>query len=122
MAFRTLTIGRGKRADIRLDDASVSRLHAELTLTAAGRCYLTDRNSTGGTRVLRGGEWTPHRQGWVDPAAKVRFGECEAALADLLCNRDFPSADAGAPPQPLSAAPRRNAETGEIEWPRPMRP
>ena len=121
MAFRTLTIGRGKRADIRLDDASVSRLHAELTLTAAGRCYLTDRNSTGGTRVLRGGEWTPHRQGWVDPAAKVRFGKCEAALADLLHGRGFPPA-AAAEQAPLSAAPRRNAETGEIEWPRPMRP
>ena len=95
MAFRTLTVGRGSRADIRLDDASVSRLHAELTLTAAGRCYLTDRNSTGGTRVLRGGEWTPRRQGYVDPGDRVRFGKCEVVLADLLRGRGFPSAAGG---------------------------
>ncbi len=115
MAFRTLTIGRGSRADIRLDDASVSRLHAELTLTASGRCYLTDRNSTGGTRVLRGGEWTPHRQGYVDPGAGVRFGKCETVLADLLRGRSFPSAAAEQASQPLSVVPRRNAATGEIE-------
>lgn len=120
MAFRTLTVGRGSRADIRLDDASVSRLHAELTLTSAGRCYLTDRNSSGGTRVLRDGEWTPHRQGWVDPSSRVRFGECETVVADLLRGRDFPSA--AAEQAPPSAAPRRNAETGEIELQQRMRP
>ncbi len=109
MAFRTLTVGRGGRADIRLDDASASRLHAELTLTAAGRCYLTDRNAGGGTRVLRGGEWTPHRQGYVEPGERVRFGACETVLADLLRGRSFPSQS------PLSAVPRRNAETGEVE-------
>lgn len=115
MAFRTLTVGRGSRADIRLDDASVSRLHAELTLTADGRCYLTDRNSSGGTRILRGGEWTPCRQGYVDLDAKVRFGKCEAALTDLLCGRSFPSADAEPAAQPISVAPQRNAATGEVD-------
>ena len=121
MAFRTLTVGRGSRADIRLDDASVSRLHAELTLTSAGRCYLTDRNSSGGTRILRDGEWTPHRQGWVDLSCSVRFGECETVVADLLRGRDFPPA-AAAEQAPPSAAPRRNAETGEIELQQRMRP
>lgn len=115
MAFHTLTIGRSKRADIRLEDETVSRLHAELTLTSQGRCYLTDRNSLRGTHVLRNGEWIPLRQGYVDSNARLRLGKCEVALGDLLRGRPFP-ADAAAPPhQAVSSRPRRNADTAEVD-------
>ena len=115
MAFQTLTIGRSRHAGIRLDDASVSRLHAELTLTRGGRCYLTDRNSLRGTRVLHNGQWASHRQGYVDSDAKLRFGKCEVALTDLLKGRSFPDEAPIPSCEPVSVKPRRNAETGEVE-------
>lgn len=115
MTFRTLTIGRSRRADIRLDDASVSRMHAELTVIKGGRCYLTDRNSLGGTGVRRGGRWVSHRQGYVDPDAKLRLGRCEVSLPDLLKGRSFPDRAATPSHEPVSVKPRRNVGTGELE-------
>ena len=115
MAFQTLTIGRSRHAGIRLDDASVSRLHAELTLTRGGRCYLTDRNSLRGTRVLRNGKWASHQQGYVDSDAKLRFGKCEVALPGLLKGRSLPIGTATPAYEPVSVKPRRNADTGEVE-------
>ena len=115
MAFQTLTIGRSRDADIRLDDISVSRMHAELTMTHDGRCYLTDRNSLRGTCVLRNGQWASHRQGYVDSDAKLRFGKCEVALPDLLKGRSFPDGASIPACEPVSVKPRRNVETGEVE-------
>ena len=115
MAFQTLTIGRSRNADIRLDDISVSRMHAELTLTRGGSCYLTDRNSLRGTRVLRNGKWASHKQGYVASDAKLRFGKCEVALTDILKGRSFPDEASIPAYEPVSVKPRRNAETGEVE-------
>ena len=115
MVFCTLTIGRSRRTDVRLDDPSVSRLHAELTMTASGRCYLTDRNSLRGTRVLREGKWVSHRQGYVDSESRLRLGECEVALRDLLKERSFPDGASTPVREPVSVKPRRNVETGEVE-------
>ncbi len=115
MKFQTLTIRRCSHADIQFDDASVGRLHAELTLTGGGRRYLTDRNSTGGARIMRAGEWAPRRQGCVAPDARVRFGQCKAILTDLLRGRSFPSDARGRTPKTVSVMPRRNAATGEVE-------
>ena len=115
MAFYTLTIGRSRRADIRLEDASVSRLHAELTMIQGGRCYLTDRNSLRGTQVLRNGRWASHRQGYVDSDAKLLFGKCEVFLSDLLKGRSFPDGAASPSFLTVSVKPRRNVETGEVE-------
>ena len=47
------TIGRGKEAHIRLDDAGTSRLHARVVFTADGNYLLEDLGSTNGT-FLRG--------------------------------------------------------------------
>ena len=87
MKFQTLIIGRSRRADIRLGDATVSRLHAELTVTASGRYYLTDRASLRGTSVRRDGEWVPHRQGYVGDHERVRFGQFETELSQLFESR-----------------------------------
>ena len=115
MPFQTLTIGRSRRADIRIEDSSVSRLHAELTMVQGGRCFLVDRNSLGGTGVRRDGRWVSHRQGYVDPDAKLRLGKCEVSLPDLLKGRSFPDRAATPSDEPVSVKPRRNVGTGELE-------
>lgn len=115
MAFRTLTIGRSERSDIRLEDTSVSRLHAELTLTAEGRCFLTDRNSLRGITVLRGDQWIPHRQGYVEQDARIRFGKQEVVLRALLPGHPFPSGAEASAYEQVSVKPRRNASSGETE-------
>ena len=84
MGFRTLTIGRSSDCDVRIRDQTVSRLHAELTVTNAGRYYLTDCGSLRGTRVLQGGDWALHHQGYVDLSAKLQFGTFETRLERLL--------------------------------------
>ncbi len=47
---RDLIIGRGEAADLRIDDPSLSRVHASLGLDG-GRVRLTDLASSNGTRV-----------------------------------------------------------------------
>ncbi len=84
MKTRTLTIGRSPDSDIRIRDETVSRRHAELTVTKTGRYYLTDCGSLLGTSVFRGGRWILLRQNYVNPDERLRFGESEAKLAHLL--------------------------------------
>ena len=84
MRSQTLTVGRGPDSDVRIRDETVSRRHAELTLTNSGRYYVTDCGSLRGTSVFRGGEWTPLRQGYVGPDERLRFGKFETRLARLL--------------------------------------
>ncbi len=117
MAFRTLTIGRHPDADVRIDpngSRAVSRTHAEVTL-ADGLYYLIDRNSSYGTHVLGGSGWREHRQGYVDASARVRFGDYETSLADLLGRAKQRSPAVEVPYEPLSIRPRRNPGTGEVE-------
>ena len=65
--FSTYKIGRNSDMDIRIDDPTVSRIHAELVVTANGEYYLTDCDSSGGSYVARNGEWIPIRQDFISP-------------------------------------------------------
>lgn len=89
MGFRTLSIGRRRDADIRLTDTSVSRVHAEVTMSGDGRYFLVDCGSLRGTWSRSDdGKWNRHRQGYVDASSPVRFGRFETRLHDLaLSNR-----------------------------------
>ena len=115
MAFRTLTIGRSRRVDIRLGDGTVSRLHAELTLTGSGRLYLADCGSLRGTWILDGGEWKPRRQGDVDRETELRFGKFRTKLSDLLDRNSIDLPEGRTRTDPISVRPRRDASTGEIK-------
>ena len=117
----TYLVGRDPRCECRVDDPSVSRRHAEVVAAPDGRFYVTDRASTGGTFVLRGGEWTRIRQAWIGPADRIRFGGREMAAADLALR----GGRAAPPPHPVPARdekppvrrPVRDPKTGEIiEW------
>ena len=84
MAFQTLSIGRRRDADIRLTDTSVSRVHAEVTMTGNGKYFLIDCGSLRGTWTRsENGEWGQHRQGYVDASSPVRFGRFETRLDEL---------------------------------------
>lgn len=84
MKSQTLTVGRSAGSDLRIRDETVSRRHAELTVTSSGRYYLTDCGSLRGTSVFRGGEWAALRQGYIGPDERIRFGKFETRLARLL--------------------------------------
>ena len=114
MAFKTFSIGRRRDSDIRLSHETVSRMHAELTLTTEGRCFLTDRNSLRGTWVFRAGDWRPHRQGYVDRQERLRFGKLEVSLRHLLKSGKITVTDELSF-EPVSVRPRLNIETGEVE-------
>lgn len=117
IGIRTYPIGRSAGCAIHLDHQSVSRLHAELTVTEDGRLFVVDRVSTEGTFRLADGRWQPLRQDFVDANDSLRFGESECRAGDLLRRIQAPSADtqqsesAAVPPKgPL----RRDPNTGEV--------
>ncbi len=98
--IKVFLIGRHQDCDLKLDDSSVSRCHAEVVLTADGRYFITDRNSTGGTFVHRGSDsdsdsgWRPVRQAFIDPADRLRLGTYELPASRLESLR-IPNAGGG---------------------------
>ena len=84
MAFQTLSIGRRRDADVQLTDTSVSRVHAEVTMTGDGKYFLIDCGSLRGSWTRsQNGQWAQHRQGYVDASSPLRFGRFEVRLKDL---------------------------------------
>ena len=89
----TYKIGRNSDMDIRIDDITVSRIHAELIMTANGEFYLTDCGSSGGTYVARNGEWIPIRQEFIAPTDAILLGRYQTTAQQLIAmaaqgNRD----------------------------------
>ena len=84
--FFTYRIGRGSIVDIRIDDSTVSRIHAELVVTAKGAYYLTDCGSSGGSYVARNGEWEPITQGFYSSdgcnSTRSVSDDCTATYGD----------------------------------------
>ena len=96
--IRTYVVGRERGCDVRLDDASVSRRHAEIVRLPDGRLHVTDRATTNGTFVRDGSAWRAIRQAFVEPAHSLRFGDCQVVASRLAAS--FPSDD----PPPSGAA------------------
>ena len=127
---RTYVVGRERTCDVRLDDASVSRRHAEVVRVSGGRLFVTDCATTNGTLVLDDRSWRPIRQAIVTPADSLRFGDVEMSVdrLDALCPRDDAPVAARADGEAAAAgsAPReedtldpshglaRDPETGEL--------
>ena len=129
--IRTYVVGRQQDCDLRLDDSTVSRRHAEVILTH-DRYYLTDCNSAGGTYIHEGAGWRQIRQEFVSAGARLRFGHCEitAARFEALRARGVapisgPARGGGSTPAELTAPKsepgpdprrglRRDTITGEI--------
>jgi len=80
------TIGRSG-ADIVLNDPaqSISKLHAELTLSPDGRsAYLVDCGSSNGTFIQRHDTWEQIKQDIVNPTDRIRFGSMVIQAAELM--------------------------------------
>ena len=100
--IRTWIVGREPGCDVVLDDASVSRRHAEVVRLPDGRLHVTDRATTNGTFILRGGDWEKVRQTFLETADQVRFGDCRLTVDRLgaLCLADAGAPAGGSPPRP----------------------
>ena len=83
----TWIVGRGHECDVRVNDTSVSRSHADLMPLSGGRLRVTDRESTNGTFVRDGGAWRAVHQELLAPTDRVRFGDYEITVSQLnaLC-------------------------------------
>ena len=113
--FFVYRIGRGSDVDIRIDDSTVSRVHAELVVTAKGAYYLTDCVSNGGSYVARNGEWQPITQDFIAPVDSILLGRYETTVQQLMAmvnqgDRDVVRRKDDLPEGPV----RRNVDTGEI--------
>ena len=124
--FRTYIVGRERSCDVRLDDPSVSRRHAEVVRLSGGRLYVTDRATTNRTFIFDGADWHSIRQAFLEPGGRVRFGNVEMSAGQLAasCPQASPlrsvaggSADS-APTEEDLPDPRkglvRDPKTGEI--------
>ncbi len=112
--FFIYRIGRGSDMDICIDDNTVSRVHAELVVTAKGTYYLTDCGSSGGSYVARNGEWESITQDFIAPMDAILLGRYQTTTQQLMAmvnqgGRDVRRKD-DLPEGPV----RRNVDTGEI--------
>jgi len=112
----TMSIGRSSECDVILEDPSVSRLHAELTLSRHQRLYLTDCDSLSGTYVFRNTEWVAIRQQYIAESDRVRFGDVEMTATKLRVVAFQEQAIKKSPNQDSGFnRPKRNASTGRVE-------
>jgi hypothetical protein len=83
------TIGnRNKsKADLYLDDATVSGIHAELFRIDDRRFRLHDCQSTNGTARLVNGCWIRITDASISPDERLRFGRVETSVRELLKTR-----------------------------------
>ncbi len=81
---RKYTIGRDKNCDVPIADDSVSRLHAELTVSDGGRLTLSDCQSSNGTEVIREGKPQRIQRGIIFLRDYVQFGDVVISVKDLL--------------------------------------
>ena len=112
--FFVYRIGRGSNVDIRIDDSTVSRVHAELVGTAKGAYYLTDCVSSGGSYVARNGEWQPITQDFIAPMDAILLGRYQTTAQQLMAMINQGSQDVRRKDDLPKGPVRRNVDTGEI--------
>ena len=123
---RRIRMGRGRGMDVTLPSPKASRLHAELevrppTQSSKPLYLLRDCDSRNGTWVFRGGRWVRLGAEVVQAADRVRFGDYETTVAELLRRAGVPidtpgTGDEGqrAPDHRLAGPVKRNPGTGEV--------
>lgn len=82
--IRCYSVGRDPSASIVLQHKTVSRRHAELIPVPGGQVYVTDCASTCGTFIDKGGRWEKISQDFVNAGGRVRFGDIEVGVQDML--------------------------------------
>ena len=120
----TLTLGRSRSCDLVFEDESVSRVHAEVTVTPSGRLYLNDRGSSQGTFVDDGSGHRRVSQQFVEHGDRLWFGDVGLTGAELLERARLHepravsrNAESAGPPETAAEGPRRprwDPERGEL--------
>lgn len=82
--FILYRIGRGSDVDIQIDDASISRIHAEFIATQSGSYYLTDCESSNGSFVWRDSVWMPIKQDFIGPTEHIALGTYQTTATQLI--------------------------------------
>lgn len=101
-------IGRADTNDVVLADPTVSREHAELVVIDGGRFQVKDLGSTYGVSVMQGTEWRKVTEAELRIESRLRIGEYETTVADLLRDTDrtvvrpHGAEHAVAPPRPAA--------------------
>ncbi len=115
-------LGRNPECDIEIRDETVSRLHAEVVLSANGRIFLTDRDSTYGTWIDDGTGWRKIQQHEPKEGENLRFGDFEVAVVALsriatsLTKDEEMAVTVPSEGHPKKRRrPRRNPVTGRVE-------
>ena len=111
--FFLYRIGRGLDMDIRIDDSTVSRVHAELVVTANRTYYLTDCDSSGGSYVARNGKWVPITQDFIAPMDAILLGRYQTSAEQLMAMSKRDSRVSRKDDLPRGQV-HRNVDTGEI--------
>ncbi len=106
-----LTIGRRGGNDVVIDDDSISRHHAELRADADGALTLHDLGSTNGTFVAEDGGWRRVESAPVGAEARLRLGQVETTVAELLARERADRAPA------VAAKPSRRLPSSIDPWP-----
>lgn len=81
---KTFSIGRRSSCSIRLGHSRVSAKHAELVVVKNGKVHITDWASTNGCYYWDGKGWIGFRQHFFSTHDKVKFGEHEVIISELL--------------------------------------
>ncbi|MBI4888838.1 MAG: HD domain-containing protein [Acidobacteria bacterium] len=84
------TVGRGRQADVMVDDPSLSRLHARVSLDDSGQLAIDDLGSTNGIFV----NGTEQLSAFLTPGDVVRFGRVEYVVSAEETERLAPDAPA----------------------------
>jgi hypothetical protein len=87
------TVGRGGQADVLIDDPSLSRLHARVTIDDTGQIAIDDLGSTNGIFV----NGTERLSAFLMPGDTIRFGRVEY----LVSFAEAPTAPDGAVSQTI---------------------
>jgi hypothetical protein len=77
-------IGRKSDNDIVIQNATVSRRHAELIDTGGGSYELSDLGSSQGTHVHGAKGWRKIERNEIDAKTPIRFGDYKTTVAELL--------------------------------------
>lgn len=101
-------IGRDSSADVTLQDNTVSRFHAELIVSDDGMFFYSDRSSSGGSFVFAEGQWREIRAYEVVPADRLRLGQYEIQVADIVKDLSV------TPPAAGDGKIRRDPISGEV--------
>jgi pSer/pThr/pTyr-binding forkhead associated (FHA) protein len=86
----SLSIGRSAGCDIVIADPTVSRRHARIAMIGPDAFLFVDSGSTSGSYRMEGDGWLRITRSQLANRDRVRLGEFETTVADLLARAGEP--------------------------------